>query len=40
VALSADADPQDALRQRQRELADVRVRFGYRRLNVLLMREG
>jgi putative transposase len=33
-------DPQDALRQRLRELASVRVRFGYRRLTVLLKREG
>jgi putative transposase len=33
-------DPQDALRQRLRELAAVRVRFGYRRLTVLLKREG
>ena len=33
-------DPQDALRQRLRELAAVRVRFGYRRLMVLLRREG
>jgi putative transposase len=33
-------DPQDALRQRLRELAGVRVRFGYRRLTVLLRREG
>jgi putative transposase len=33
-------DPQDALRQRLRELAAVRLRFGYRRLTVLLRREG
>jgi HTH-like domain len=33
-------DRQDALRQRSRELAAVRVRFGYRRLTVLLKREG
>jgi len=33
-------DPQDALRRRLRELAAVRVRFGYRRLTVLLRREG
>jgi putative transposase len=31
---------QDALRQRLRELAAVRGRFGYRRLTVLLKREG
>ena len=33
-------DRQDALRQRLCELAAVRVRFGYRRLTVLLKREG
>lgn len=33
-------DPQLALRQRLREMASVRVRFGYRRLTVLLRREG
>ena len=33
-------DPQLALRQRLRELASVRVRFGYRRLTILLRREG
>jgi putative transposase len=33
-------DPQDALRVRLRELAASRVRFGYRRLTVLLRREG
>lgn len=33
-------DPQEALRRRLRELASVRVRFGYRRLTVLLRREG
>lgn len=33
-------DPQTALRQRLRELAQTRVRFGYRRLLVLLRREG
>jgi hypothetical protein len=33
-------DRQDALRQRLRALAAVRVRFGYRRLTVLLKREG
>jgi len=32
--------PQDALRQRLRELAASRVRFGYRRLTVILRREG
>ena len=29
-------DPLTALRQRMRELAQTRVRFGYRRLRVLL----
>jgi len=33
-------DPQHALRVRTRELAASRVRFGYRRLTVLLRREG
>jgi putative transposase len=33
-------DPQEALRQRLRELAAVRVRFDYRRLTVVLRREG
>ena len=33
-------DPQHAVRQRLRELAAVRVRFGYRRLTILLRREG
>ncbi|MCR9248755.1 MAG: IS3 family transposase [bacterium] len=34
------ADPQLALRQRIRELAEDRPRFGYRRIHVLLQREG
>jgi putative transposase len=33
-------DPQDALRVRLRDLAASRVRYGYRRLCVLLRREG
>jgi putative transposase len=33
-------DPLTALRQRMRELARTRVRFGYQRLRVLLLREG
>ena len=33
-------DPLTAVRQRMRELAQSRVRFGYRRLLVLLRREG
>jgi putative transposase len=32
--------PQEALRQRLRELAVERVRWGYRRLHILLEREG
>ncbi len=33
-------DPQDALRRRLKELAATHVRYGYRRLTVLLRREG
>jgi len=33
-------DPQHALRVRLRELAAGRARFGYRRLTVMLRREG
>src|SRR5271154_5476461 len=33
-------DPQEALRIRLRELAGSRVRYGYRRLTVMLKREG
>ena len=33
-------DPRTALRHRMRELAQVRIRYGYRRLHVLLRREG
>jgi len=33
-------DPRHDLRLRMRELAQVRVRYGYRRLHVLLRREG
>jgi len=33
-------DPQQALRARLKDLAATRVRFGYRRLTVLLRREG
>ena len=36
----SQADPQTALRQRVRELAQTRVRYGYRRIHVLLRREG
>lgn len=34
------AAPQDELRLRLKELAQARVRYGYRRLHVLLRREG
>lgn len=33
-------DPQLALRARMREIAQVRIRYGYRRVHVLLRREG
>jgi len=33
-------DPNQGLRQRLKELAEVRRRFGYRRLHILLLREG
>lgn len=33
-------DPRTALRARMRELAQIRIRYGYRRLQVLLRREG
>lgn len=33
-------DPQLSLRARLRELAQTRIRYGYRRLHVLLQREG
>lgn len=32
--------PQDALRKRIRELAESRVRYGYKRIHILLKREG
>ncbi len=34
------SDPQTELRVRLKDLAGARVRYGYRRLHVLLMREG
>ena len=40
VYYTSRKDPLPALRQRMRELAQTRVRFGYRRLRVLLLREG
>jgi len=33
-------DPQVGLRIRLKDLAAVRIRYGYRRLHVLLRREG
>ncbi len=33
-------DPQTALRQRMCEIAATRVRYGYRKIRVLLLREG
>lgn len=33
-------DPRQALRGRMREIAQTRVRYGYRRIHVLLKREG
>jgi putative transposase len=33
-------DPQISLRQRMREIAHARVRFGYRRIYIMLRREG
>jgi putative transposase len=40
VRYASVADPQDALRMRLRDLAGVRVGWGYRRLHILLQREG
>ena len=37
---SARKDSQAALRQRLREIAETRVRYGYRRIHILLRREG
>lgn len=33
-------DPRPELRSRMREIAHTRVRYGYRRVHVLLRREG
>jgi putative transposase len=33
-------DPKLELRRRMHELAQVRIRYGYRRIHVLLRREG
>lgn len=40
VRYESIADPQPALRMRIRELAFSRVGYGYRRLHILLLREG
>jgi len=32
-------DPQTALRRRMREIAQIRIRYGYLRIHVLLRRE-
>ncbi|AMW05818.1 hypothetical protein GEMMAAP_15480 [Gemmatimonas phototrophica] len=40
VRYASSAAPQEPLRQRLRELAQTRVAYGYRRLHVLLCREG
>jgi putative transposase len=40
VRYRSHKDTQEALRKRLRELAATRVRYGYRRLAVLLQREG
>lgn len=32
--------PQDALKRRIKEIAEVRIRYGYKRIHVLLRREG
>jgi putative transposase len=40
VRYRSHKDPQEALRRRLRELAASRVRYGYRRLAVMLQREG
>lgn len=40
VRYASVAAPQEPLRQRLRELAQTRIAYGYRRLHVLLCREG
>ncbi len=40
VRYRSQAQEQTSLRMRLRELAMARVRYGYRRLHVLLQREG
>ena len=37
---SSVKDPRNDLRARMRELAQTRVRYGYRRIHVLLRRDG
>ncbi len=39
-SLSSKTDEQAALRMRLKELAATRVHYGYRRLHILLRREG
>lgn len=40
IRYKSHKDPQNALRIRLRDLAATRVRWGYRRLHILLQREG
>ena len=40
IRYKSHKDPQNALRIRLRDLAASRVRWGYRRLHILLQREG
>ena len=37
---SSVKDPQVTLRQRMREISQIRIRYGYRRVHVMLKREG
>jgi putative transposase len=39
-AYASRKDPRTALRARMREIAASRIRYGYRRIQVLLRREG
>ena len=40
IRYQSTQEPQEALRERIRELAHQRPRWGYRRIHVLLLREG
>jgi len=40
IRYKSTADPQTALRMRLRDLAGARVGYGYRRLHILIEREG